>query len=432
MKNLSLRLLTCSAALCGLLTFGQTAEAAGFYIQEQSVSGLGAAFAGQVSTPRDASILYFNPAGIARLDGAQINVGVNFIYPDVDLKDTGTALNAPFTTFVGGGGIGTDDGGNPGSVTPVPNLYMVAPVTDDHKLWAGIGVAAPFGLGSEYNDDYFAKFDSTESDLQTIDILPSLSYAPNDKWSIGGTLIVEYAKAELKNTAAVPAGGANVVERDNYLKGKDWSVGWDVGVMFEPWEGTTFGANYRSNVDHELDGRIFLEGVLNVEGTADLEVPDIATFGVTHQFNERWTGLLQASWYGWSSFDTIQPVRSDTGANLAETVQDYQDTYAIAIGGEYMLNDDWVLRAGYQFDETPTTDEYRTTRTPDGDRHWLSVGATYDISDRFSLDMAGTYIFVEGEPINVQRGAGANVVNVQADVEDASVIIGAVALNYKF
>ena len=129
MKNLSLRLLTCSAALCGLLTFSQTADAAGFYIQEQSVSGLGAAFAGQVSTPRDASILYFNPAGISRLDSAQVNIGVNFLYPELELKDTGTALNGANAFAPGSGPIGTDNGGNPGSLTPVPNLHIAAPIT---------------------------------------------------------------------------------------------------------------------------------------------------------------------------------------------------------------------------------------------------------------------------------------------------------------
>lgn len=432
MKNLSLRLLTCSAALCGLLTFSQTADAAGFYIQEQSVSGLGAAFAGQVSTPRDASILYFNPAGISRLDSAQVNIGVNFLYPELELKDTGTALNGANAFAPGSGPIGTDNGGNPGSLSPVPNLHIVAPITEDKKLWLGLGVAAPFGLGSKYHDDYFARFDSTESELQTIDFLPSISYAPNDRFSIGASMIIEYAHADLKRSAPALVAANTVAELDSVLKGNDWGMGFDVGVMYEPWDGTVFGANYRSNVQQNLEGQIYLQGQVNARGTAELELPDIATIGVTHEFNDRWTGLLQGTWFGWSSFDQIQPVLAN-GTALTPVLQDYDNSFAIAVGGEYTLNDDWVLRAGYQFDQTPTTDEYRTTLTPDGDRHWISTGATYDINDRFSLDLAATYIFIEEEDINLQRGAGAtNTTTVSARTESPSVLIGAVALNYKF
>lgn len=432
MKKLSLRILTCSTVFCGLLSLGQTAEAAGFYIQEQSVSGLGAAFAGQVSTPRDASILYFNPAGISRLDEAQINIGVNFLYPDLTLKDTGTALNGANVFAPGSGPIGTDNGGNPGALTPVPNLHIVAPISEDKKLWAGVGFAAPFGLGSKYHDDYFARFDSTESDLDTFDILPSISYAPNDKFSIGGSLVIEYAHADLRRSAPALVAANTVAELDSSLKGNDWGMGWDLGIMYEPWKGTVFGANYRSNVQHDLYGQIYLQGNVNAIGSAELELPDIATLGVTHEFNERWTGLFQTSWFGWSSYNTIQPVLKN-GTPLSETIQDYENTYALAVGAEYTLNDDWVLRAGYQYDETPTTDQYRTTRTPDGDRHWISAGATYDLTENFSLDLAATYIFIEEEPINLQRGAaGTSTTTVSAETQSPSVLIGAVALNYKF
>ena len=95
------------------------------------------------------------------------------------------------------------------------------------------------------------------------------------------------------------------------------------------------------------------------------------------------------------------------------------------------MNDKWTLRAGYQFDETPTTDEYRTSRTPDGDRHWFAAGATYDINDKFSLDMAATYIDVGEESINVTRNVTGALADVRGDT-DGSVAIVALGLNYKF
>ncbi|MCD8496701.1 MAG: outer membrane protein transport protein [Alphaproteobacteria bacterium] len=96
-------------------------QAAGFYIQEQSVSGLGASYAGQAAMPRDASIIFFNPAGMAHLDQRQVNLGVELIYPHVDMEDTGTTISG-FTLDQLGRDNG--DGGNPGSLSPVPNAYL--------------------------------------------------------------------------------------------------------------------------------------------------------------------------------------------------------------------------------------------------------------------------------------------------------------------
>jgi long-chain fatty acid transport protein len=85
------------------------------------------------------------------------------------------------------------------------------------------------------------------------------------------------------------------------------------------------------------------------------------------------------------------------------------------------------VRAGYQFDETPTTDGFRSTRTPDGDRNWFSAGATYQLNEQVSFDAAATYIDVEEGDID-----GARSVTNVVGTTDGSVGILAVGLNYKF
>ncbi len=137
----------------------------------------------------------------------------------------------------------------------------------------------------------------------------------------------------------------------------------------------------------------------------------------------------QATWFGWSNFKEIQAIR-DEALQFRTVEQDYQNSYALAIGAEYDVNEDWTVRAGYQFDETPTTDEFRTSRTPDGDRNWFSGGATYNFNEKLSFDLAATYIDVDEGTINLQRNI-ANSVNVVGDT-DGSVGILAVGLNYKF
>src|SRR5690606_38604769 len=104
------------------------------------------------------------------------------------------------------------------------------------------------------------------------------------------------------------------------------------------------------------------------------------------------------------------------------------------VGAEYEYSDTWTFRGGMQFDETPTTDEYRTTRTPGGDRTWLAAGATYNVNDNWDLDMAATYIWIESEKINLQRNntfSSATATTVSADTE-GNVAIFALGATYKF
>ncbi len=394
------------------------ARAAGFYIQEQSVSGLGSAFAGQAAMPRDASTVYFNPAGMTYLPGANMNVGINVLLPSADLSDNGSTLGA--------GAAGGNDGGNPYTGSPIPNFYFTQQVTDN--FWLGIGMGAPFGLGGEYDDGWFGRYDSLKSELTTIEVYPSAAVKLNDWLSVGGSVILQYADAELTN--ALNAG----TEGLQTLEGQGYGVGLNVGVLAEPWEGTRFGFDYRSAVNNEIEGRFIIEGSTgadtNVAARAELHLPDIASFSAAHELDDRWTLLGSATWFGWDNFDRIETVTSG-GTPIGSVEQNYNTTWAFALGAEYEYSDSWTLRAGYQFDETPTGDTFRTTRTPDGDRHWITGGATYELDDQWSFDFAGAYIDVGEETVNVNRNIPAVPAITRAKTDGYVVILSA-GLNYKF
>ena len=65
-----------------------------------------------------------------------------------------------------------------------------------------------------------------------------------------------------------------------------------------------------------------------------------------------------------------------------------------------MLNQNWTLRAGYAFDESPVKEMYRTARVPDNDRQWLTAGATYNLNPRWSFDAALAYLFIGTSKLN--------------------------------
>lgn len=430
MSSLSLRNLMVmgSVAVIGL-SAGQ-AQAAGFYIQEQSVSGLGAAFSGSTTNLNDASTIYFNPAGMTNLQGTSANLGVNLLIPNSEVKNNGST--APLTMALGG------SSGNPYDPTPVPNGYISHQIND--WWWAGIGVTAPFGLASDYGETWFGRFDSTKTELAIIDIQPTMAFQIAPWASIGVGVNIQHSDADLRNHVNLV--GLGLGEGTSKLSGDDWGVGYSIGMQFKPFDGTTVGLNYKSEVHHKLDGRIEVNtlagapvGALTSNGSAKLTTPDHATFGIAQKLDDRWTVQGQVTWFGWNNFDNITAIR-DSGAIASRVDQNYQTTWAYAIGAEYVANDAWTFRGGMQFDETPTTDEYRTSRTPDGDRTWFSLGATYKFAPQWSVDMAATYIDVEDGTINVARapanpatGAGAGIMRAKTEGE---VGIFALGLNYKF
>lgn len=437
LKKFTPLLLSASILAGAAFTINTEANAAGFYIQEQSVSGLGSAFSGSTTSIEDASTAYFNPAGITKLEGIHMNAGAHLLIPTSDLQNTGS------TTPGGAGAISGGDGGNPYSPSPVPNLFGTYQVND--MFWAGIGVTAPFGLSNEYDEGWFGRYDSLETSLKVIDVAPVVAFKLNEQLSIGGGLNIQYADAKL--TSAAFGGGTEGVSK---LKGDSIDFGYNVGIQYKPVPSTTLAATYRSGINHTLEGRVSAEGTTNadfdVAGSANLNLPDMATFGVAHDVNQKWRVMGQATWFGWNNFQDITAITDESFAILggaitrapgdvvSSVVQNYQTTWAFALGAEYDYSEDWTFRGGVQFDETPTTDQYRTSRTPDGDRTWLSAGATYNLNPNLSLDLAGTYIMIEDEEINVTRNNSfsAAVANqVRANTE-GNVGIIAVGLNYKF
>lgn len=427
---------TCSALVCLALAQPLSAQAAGFYLQESSVSSLGSAFAGSTVRIDDASTVFFNPAGMTDLERKKhVSAGVHILSLESNIEDNGTS-NPPSGT----GAISGSD--SPYGLEEVPNFYFAAPTSFNEKMWFGFGVNAPFGLKNEYDEDWFGRYDSTKTDLQVINYSGVLAYEVNDKLSIGGGIDIQDANATLEAAARATKDGLSV------LTGDDVSWGYNVGLTYKPQPGTEIGAHYRSAITHELEGYIGAFGTggadFRAAGRAGLDLPDILTLGAAHDLDEKWTIMGQFTWFGWNNFDAITATTDESvvvpslgklvpaGDQVSSVKQAYQNTIAIAVGAEYAYSDKWTLRAGYQFDETPTTDEYRTTRTPDGDRNWLTLGATYNINDQVALDMAAAYINVAKEDISLSRnGSGALESSIEA-TNEADIGIFSIGFNYKF
>ncbi len=93
------------------------AFSAGFALIEQSVSGLGNAYAGGAAQAEDATTIFYNPAGMTRLND-QFIAGLHFISPSAKFKDNGSSRLNPLI-----GSLGTNNGGDGGVNALVPNIF---------------------------------------------------------------------------------------------------------------------------------------------------------------------------------------------------------------------------------------------------------------------------------------------------------------------
>ena len=113
--------------IAGALAFAPV-HASGFQLKENSVKGLGAAFAGSGVNEGDASVVINNPAAMTRFEGTTVQADLSVIDLNYEFKGSGTdALGRPLT-----GG----DGGNAGDVIPIPAFSVI------HKLDNGLALGA--------------------------------------------------------------------------------------------------------------------------------------------------------------------------------------------------------------------------------------------------------------------------------------------------
>ncbi|HLQ25291.1 MAG TPA: outer membrane protein transport protein [Acidiferrobacterales bacterium] len=386
LKSLSI-VMGLTVALTG---FSGGAGAAGFQLLEQNASGLGNAFAGTAAVAEDASTIFFNPAGMTRLPASQAVVAVSAIRLSAKFHDAGSSTPFP-------GGVGTNEGGDAGDWAFLPILYYAMDLNPNWKF--GLGINSPFGLKTEYSSGWIGRFQGIKSELDTININPSLAYKISDTASVGFGISAERVKAELTSNAG-PLGVATI-------NADDWNYGANIGALFQISPSTRVGAAYRSEIKHSLSGDVAFSSAPAGNGpiTADVTFPASLTLSLLTGIDPKWDVLADLSWTEWSKFQTLD-IHFTSGAPLSSTTENWKDSYRLAVGTNYKYSESWKLRAGIAYDQSPVSDEFRTVRIPDNNRTWLAFGAKYTVSKGGYIDFGYAHLFVKDAPINQTQTTG--------------------------
>jgi long-chain fatty acid transport protein len=419
--------------------------ASGFQLVEQNASGLGNAFAGQAAGVKDASAVYFNPANLTLLRGKQIVI----VLDPIDVKTTfsNTGSTRPFLptnpAILIPVALG-EEGGDAGGLVPVPNGYVSWQATS--RAWLGLGVNVPFGLKTDWDPSWVGRFKAIKSEVQTININPTLAVKVSDHFSVGAGASYQRLKATLsqavpyggitlgaaaqvaaqtRNPAVVPAMigqlGAEGLAREgvSLIEGDGWSWGWNVGAALEVADTGRIGASYRSRVKHDIAGdaafanrpTFATAGPLGALGAAlngrladgavnaRIELPETVSVAASYE-GKKAEVLADYTWTGWSSIQALTILRTD-GSVLSSVPLDFVDTWRVGLGVNYRMSDDWMLRLGTAYDKSPVQDLHRTPRLPDQDRTWAAVGFQYRLGEKGAVDFGYARLFVKDATSNL-------------------------------
>ena len=397
-----------------------TAFAGAFRVPESGAKAMGMAnaFVGQADDP---SAVQFNPAGITQLDGNQILLGGVY----VKLANDYTSESSVKSDAVGQNIF-------------LPNFFYTNHLGDS-PWWIGFGVNVPFGLQTEWKVDTF-DFYATRTKLEMVKINPSVAYRSSDRFSVAfGIDYYNVSKAIFENSVPVLIAPSTYTWANQKLEASGNSYGFNLGLMYDLSDQVHLGFAYRSKTNTDLTGDISLisstYGTLATgTGSTELHLPATAALGVSIKADARWTLNADLDWTKWSDYDELV-INTSLGNSVSP--KNYDDTITYRLGAQYQLNEDWALRGGVLFEETPIPEITYDPRVPDGGRVGVSVGAGYT-RDAWTFDVA--YMFVSLDQYTVDQNVSFNpalvgltnpVQTVDGTYEGSINLIG-VSVGYRF
>ena len=379
-----------------------SANAGAFSIYEQGARAMGRASAFAAS-PSDPSAIFYNPAGLAFVEGTQIYAGATMIIPSGKFYGT-----SPYP------GYGVTEEQSTQFFFP-PCVYISHQLNE--KLVVGIGVHTPFGLGTEWENpaQFTGRYVSTNAAIQGVAINPTVAYKVNDQFSVGVGLDFRVSKIIMEQYVGALNPNTNSVE--NVATGKiesdlNSAIGFNFGLLYKATDELSLGLAYRAAVTMKHTGSaIFTQ--INTGDTffdaqvaaklgdgeaenmkADFNFPFCLTVGVAYQLTEDLLAEVDVNYFGWSVFEKIEATGLAEPTNQLENIvieENYDDSLTLRVGLEWWKTDTLALRCGYLYDQSPMPAASISPMLPDATRNGGTVGVGFNFG-KFTLDAALMYL----------------------------------------
>lgn len=380
----SVRLFTIIFLLASSLAF-----ASGFQINEHGARAMsmGGAFVGLANDP---SAVYLNPGAVVHLNSTQIMAGATYIQPHASFRGPKPAIDEYKLK---------DQFFNP------INFYVTHKINSDFAV--GFAVNNPYGLGTEWEEDWVGRFLAVETEIRTFFFTPVLSYKVLDNLSIGAGVSYAYGDVVIKRKNMLQPTNAEAMIN---LEGDGSGWGFLAGVYYQPFEKLSLGVTYKSSVKLEFEGDATADAPSQFAPllptgsiSAPLEVPANLTVGAAYHFTDKLVVTADYQFVGWSSYDKLEITFEDVedpDSRVSSAERNYEDSYILRLGAEYQLLDELAVRCGILYDSNPVLEEYSEPTLPDSDRLGLNIGAGYAFTEHISVDIAYLFLRFEERDIN--------------------------------
>jgi len=374
-------LLTFSAIALSSMAFGGSFQLNLQGMRQSAMGGSGTAW------PWDASTIFYNPGGLARLNSFQIYGGAYLLSPRVRFTeqtgsyftDAENHISTPFAFYAGG------------------------KLNPESRFGFGLGIYTPFGSSIKWDDDWMGRYVTQSISLKSFFFQPTVSYEINDVISVGAGFI--YAIGTVDIDKAIPVQDASG-DGQAKLSGNAQGFGYNLGVQVKASEMLQFGLTYRSGVKMKVDdgsANFFVPASLaanfnNTSFKSELPLPGILSFGVGVKPTRDLTLQADLIFAGWRSYDSLSFDFANNDGSVQDThdPRSYKNTFAFRLGAHYKICEEFAVMAGGAYDPTPTRDNLLSPDAVDANRINLTCGLTYQPIPKLTI-MGALYYTTTGK-----------------------------------
>ncbi|MBA2650817.1 MAG: outer membrane protein transport protein, partial [Tatlockia sp.] len=417
-------IITIVSAAVAAMVVNTTATAGSFSLYtESSAAAIGNYAAGIAAEAADASIGWYNPAGLSLLHSTQGVFGLVAIAPYAELAGFSRFSSVGIPPY-----IQQFSGLKGAKMGYVPSFHAALPVGPNTTV--GLSMVSPFGLSTYWNETGPTRYQATNSKLITTNLSPEIGSRFSEHFAVGAGIDLQYARVTFNRVLGSPDAmvaarlPATFLDSFSTNKGTSFGVGFHAGLMalFNA-DHSRIGLNYQSQVRHRFNGYSILTGRLanlspivtpasllaasptasfrsNDLASNNVNLPDVTTLSAYQDITNRFALLGSVVYTGWNSLQKLELKRVAAFAPRvgqvvlnSESIQNYHNTWRAALGANFRVNEKIMLRVGGGYDQTPTNDEFRDIRVPDSNRWAASVGTHYQVRPNIGIDLGYTHLF---------------------------------------
>ena len=358
----------------------------------QSMGGAGTAM------PQDAiGATYWNPAAMSDMQHSELSTSLGMLFPVLETDSS-----------VGFGAISGSSDGN-ASFAALPYVGWVQKLPDP-RLTMGMGIVAAAGIKTNYaasttNPLFFPQsntlgapggFGQLYSEAEFLQILPSLSYAVNQRLSVAVTPTVTVGQVIVDPLLFAAPDDADGSLQPRYPSGRGAKYQWGGGVQLS----ALYKANPCLNFGAMIKSPQWFD-TLEITGTdelgrprdlnVDVELPMIISVGVASTAITNTVVAVDFRYVDYKNTDGFGPSGFNPDGSLAGL--GWSNQFGLNVGIQRHISDVLTLRGGYFYNSDLLSDAEAmvAVAAPLHYQHGFSGGASIHLTCNASVNFAYTY-----------------------------------------